>query len=72
MSKRLLYSEPVCESSSDEAESGNLPGSTSWLRKFQSEDKDSALEKAIEASKDSKGNSTFFRHHVHLVDSNRI
>ena len=48
MAKKLLYSEVVSGNSSDEAQSEE--SGKSWLTKFQAEDEDTALHKAIKAS----------------------
>ena len=61
MSKKL-YSEVVSSGSDSEVESGHI-GSTShgsWLLKFQKEDEETALKKAIKLSKVSNSMGNFF------------
>ena len=62
MSKKL-YSEVVSSGSDSEVESGHI-GSTShgssWLLKFQKEDEETALKKAIKLSKVSNSIGIFF------------
>ena len=64
MSKKL-YSDVVSSGSDSEVESGHI-GSTShgssWLLKFQKEDEEAALKKAIKLSKVSNSMGFFFGH----------
>ena len=64
MSKKL-YSEGVSSGSDSEVESGHI-GSTShgssWLLKFQKEDEEAALKKAIKLSKVSNSMGICFGH----------